>query len=162
MTTSQVLTGVGLILALAVGSQVLASRLKIPALIILLPVGFAAVLLLTGEDDFNALGATVLQGSVEGPVYRLGARLPSHGVIAPYTGGEILFDQQLTRYEVSRRYASGGRICTRPADGVAPAYGSLLFLVRADGQLAPVTRTGPPEPQEGDNMILLGAAAGGS
>jgi NhaP-type Na+/H+ or K+/H+ antiporter len=124
--------------------------------------GITAVLLLTGEDDFNALGATVLQGSVEGPVYRLGARLPSHGVIAPYTGGEILFDQQLTRYEVSRRYASGGRICTRPADGVAPADGSLLFLVRADGKLAPVTRTGPPEPQEGDNMVLLVAAADGS
>jgi NhaP-type Na+/H+ or K+/H+ antiporter len=124
--------------------------------------GITAVLLLTGEDDFNALGATVLQGSVEGPVYRLGARLPSHGVIAPYTGGEILFDQQLTRYEVSRRCASGGRICTRPADGVAPADGSLLFLVRADGKLAPVTRTGPPEPQEGDNMVLLVAAVDGS
>jgi NhaP-type Na+/H+ or K+/H+ antiporter len=124
--------------------------------------GITAVLLLTGEDDFNALGATVLQGSVEGPVYRLGARLPSHGVIAPYTGGEILFDQQLTRYEVSRRYASGGRICTRPVDGVAPADGSLLFLVRADGKLAPVTRTGPPEPQEGDNMVLLVAAVDGS
>ena len=37
MTTNQVLIGIGLILVLAVGSQVLASRLKIPALIILLP-----------------------------------------------------------------------------------------------------------------------------
>src|SRR5712675_2100625 len=37
VTTNQVLLGVGLILALAVGSQVLASRLRIPALIILLP-----------------------------------------------------------------------------------------------------------------------------
>ena len=42
MTTNQVLIGVGLILLLAVGSQVLASRLKIPALIILLPAGFTA------------------------------------------------------------------------------------------------------------------------
>ena len=124
--------------------------------------GITAVLLLTDEDDFNALGATVLQGSVEGPVYRLGTRLPSHGVIAPYTGGEILFDQQLTRYEVSRRYASGDRICTRGADGVAAADGSLLFLVRADGKLAPVTRTGPPEPHEGDTMVLLVTAADGS
>ena len=33
MTTNQVLLGVGLILALAVGSQVLASRLRIPVLI---------------------------------------------------------------------------------------------------------------------------------
>jgi len=37
VTTDQILTGVGLILLLAVGCQVLASRLRIPALILLLP-----------------------------------------------------------------------------------------------------------------------------
>ena len=42
MSTDQVLAGVGLIVVLAVGSQVLASRLRIPALIILLPAGFIA------------------------------------------------------------------------------------------------------------------------
>ena len=42
MSTDQILSGVGLILVLAVGSQVLASRLRIPALIILLPAGFTA------------------------------------------------------------------------------------------------------------------------
>jgi NhaP-type Na+/H+ or K+/H+ antiporter len=42
VTTDEVLLGVGLIVALAVGSQVLASRLKIPALILLLPAGFTA------------------------------------------------------------------------------------------------------------------------
>ena len=42
MTTNQVLFGVGLILALAASSQVLASLLKIPAIIILLPAGFVA------------------------------------------------------------------------------------------------------------------------
>jgi hypothetical protein len=120
--------------------------------------GITAVLLLTGEDDFNALGSTVLEGSVAGPVYRLGARQPSHGVVAPYTGGETLFDSQLTRYELGRRYADGARICLRPADGgdpKTPADGSLLFLVRADGRLAPVTRSGPPEPEAGDTMVLL-------
>lgn len=124
--------------------------------------GITAVLLLTGEDDFNALGSTVLQGSVDGPVYRLGARRPSHGVVAPYTGGEILFGQNLTRYELSRRYTDGARIRTCPADGPAPADGSLLFLIRADGSLAPVTRNGPPEPQPGDVMVLLGPAPSGS
>jgi NhaP-type Na+/H+ or K+/H+ antiporter len=122
--------------------------------------GITAVLLLTSEDDFNALGSTVLQGSVEGPVYRLAARLPSHGVVAPYTGGEILFDPRLTRYEVSQRYAGGARIRTRPADGGAPADGTLLFLVRADGRLAPVTSNGPPQPQPGDIMVLLGPDGG--
>ena len=47
MTTNQILIGIGLILVLAVGSQVLASRLRIPALIVLLPVGFVAGALTT-------------------------------------------------------------------------------------------------------------------
>ena len=42
MSTDQVLLGAGLIVVLAVGSQVLASRLRVPALIILLPAGFTA------------------------------------------------------------------------------------------------------------------------
>ncbi len=88
--------------------------------------------------------------------YRLGTRRPGHGVVAPYTGGETLFDSQLTRYELGRRYAGGARICVRPADGGGPPDGNLLFLVRADGRLAPVTRSGPPEPEAGDTMVLLG------
>jgi NhaP-type Na+/H+ or K+/H+ antiporter len=42
VTTDQILIGVGLILALAAGSQVLASRLRIPAIIVLLPAGFVS------------------------------------------------------------------------------------------------------------------------
>ena len=42
MTTNQIPAGVGLILALTVGSQVLASRLRIPAVIVLLSAGFVA------------------------------------------------------------------------------------------------------------------------
>jgi len=56
VTTNQVLTGVGLILALAVGSQVLASRLRIPALIVLLPVGFTAGALTTDVNPERLLG----------------------------------------------------------------------------------------------------------
>ena len=120
--------------------------------------GITAVLFLTAEDDFNALGSTVLQGSVDGSVYRLGTRQPGHGVVAPYTGGEILFDAQLTRYELSRRYADGARVRVSTADGGAAADGNLLFVVRADGRLAPVTRSGPPESQAGDTMVVLGQA----
>ena len=57
MTTNQILTGVGLILALAVGSQVLASRLRIPAIIILLPVGFTAGAITTDVNPQRLLGA---------------------------------------------------------------------------------------------------------
>ncbi|WP_327578791.1 MULTISPECIES: hypothetical protein [unclassified Streptomyces] len=50
MTTNQVLIGVGSILVLAVGSQILAGRLRLPALIVLLPVGFAAGVLIDDVD----------------------------------------------------------------------------------------------------------------
>lgn len=56
MTTNQVLLGVGLILALAVGSQVLASRLKIPAIIVLLPAGFIAGAITTDVNPQHLLG----------------------------------------------------------------------------------------------------------
>lgn len=56
MTTNQVLIGVGLILVLAVGSQILAGRLRIPALIVLLPVGFAAGVLIDDVDPEKLLG----------------------------------------------------------------------------------------------------------
>jgi len=72
------------------------------------------VFLLTSEDDFNALASTLLAGSVEGPVYRVGPQVPSHGVVAPYTGGEILFGADLTRYDVGQRYAGGARVVSRP------------------------------------------------
>lgn len=56
MTTDQVLLGVGLTLVLAVGSQVLAGRLRIPALIVLLPVGFIAGALVDELDPHRLLG----------------------------------------------------------------------------------------------------------
>lgn len=56
MTTNQILIGVGLILVLAVGAQVLASRLRIPALIVLLPAGFIAGALTTDVNPERLLG----------------------------------------------------------------------------------------------------------
>jgi hypothetical protein len=80
-------------------------------------------------------------------------------VVAPYTGGETLFAASLTRYEVGRRYAAGGTISTRPACGGIPAGSDLLFLVRANGALAPVTRTSALAAEDGDTMVLFGPAA---
>jgi NhaP-type Na+/H+ or K+/H+ antiporter len=57
VTTNQILMGVGLILALAVGSQVLASRLRIPAIIVLLPAGFVAGALTTDVNPQRLLGS---------------------------------------------------------------------------------------------------------
>ena len=77
--------------------------------------GITAVLLLTDEDDFNALAAVLLATSVEGRVYRLAPQLRSHGVVAPYTGGEVLFSEALTRRTVSGRYAGTARASSRGA-----------------------------------------------
>jgi NhaP-type Na+/H+ or K+/H+ antiporter len=56
VTTNQILIGVGLILALAAGSQVLASRLRIPAIIVLLPAGFVAGALTSDVNPQDLLG----------------------------------------------------------------------------------------------------------
>src|SRR5262245_31895129 len=57
MTEDQIFLGLGLTLALAVGSQILASRLRIPALIVLLPVGFVAGILTDDIDPNDLLGS---------------------------------------------------------------------------------------------------------
>ncbi|MFG2819907.1 cation:proton antiporter [Kitasatospora sp. NPDC048365] len=120
--------------------------------------GITAVLLLTGEDDFNALASTILRGSVEGRVYRLGPPHDSHGVVAPYTGGDILFGGSLARPALAGRYAEGAPIVTRSGAGPVPAGYDLLFRVRSDGSLAPVVEGHPPHEEEGDVLVLLGPA----
>ena len=57
MSTDQVLFGLGLIIVLAVGSQVLADRLQVPALILLLPAGFIAGAITDDVNPNNLLGA---------------------------------------------------------------------------------------------------------
>jgi NhaP-type Na+/H+ or K+/H+ antiporter len=57
VTADQIFNGLGLTLVLAVGSQVLASRLRIPALIVLLPVGFVAGALSDDINPNNLLGS---------------------------------------------------------------------------------------------------------
>ncbi|MGE5288947.1 MAG: cation:proton antiporter [Micromonosporaceae bacterium] len=121
--------------------------------------GVTTVLLLTDEDDFNALASTLLTGSTQSPVYRLAPQLPSKGVVAPYTGGEPLFRGGLTGHEVARRCAHGSLIAARPADGGVPAGTDVLFVVRPDGSLRPVTQTTAPEPRTGDVLVLLSPAA---
>ena len=108
MTTDQVLFGVGLILVLAVGSQVLASRLRIPALIILLPAGFTAGALTTDVNPERLLGASfeplvslavavILYdaglaldlGKLRGHTRRVVRRLISRGVLLTWAFGAV-------------------------------------------------------------------------
>lgn len=120
--------------------------------------GITAVFFLTAEDDFNALAATVLRGSVEGSVHRVGSPCESVGVVAPFIGGEVLFGTELTGVALTRRYEDGASIVTRPADQAAPVSWDMLFLVRGDGRLEPVTEANRPLPGPGDLAVLLAPA----
>jgi hypothetical protein len=91
VSADQVLTGIALIVVLAVGSQLLAGRLRIPALI--------------------------------------------------------------------RRQDSGARVVARPASQ-PPDGDDLLFVIRQDGSLEPVTDKARPRPRAGDTSVLLGQAPG--
>jgi hypothetical protein len=87
-------------------------------------------------------------------VYRLAPPPDRHGVVASYTGGLILFGPGLTRDAIVRRHAAGARLITL-ADGEPIANDhDVLFRVRADGTLVPVTETEPP-PEPGDAVVLL-------
>nr|AEG64673.1 sodium/hydrogen exchanger [Streptomyces viridochromogenes] len=125
--------------------------------------GITAVFLLTAEDDFNALAAAILRGSVEGTVHHLGAPPESQGVVAPFLGGEVLFGAHLTWPVLSRRHADGAAVLSRPADdGALPPGGDLLFVVRPDGRLEPVTEAGTPSTEPGDTLVLLAPRPGPS
>jgi NhaP-type Na+/H+ or K+/H+ antiporter len=121
--------------------------------------GVTAVLLLTGEDDFNALASITLQANLDGPVYRVPAPHDSHGVVAPYTGAEVLFGGPLTGVAIDHRHHQGAGIVVRPAEsGAVPNGYDLLFVVRADGQLVAVTKHQRPAAERGDTLVLLGPA----
>jgi NhaP-type Na+/H+ or K+/H+ antiporter len=117
--------------------------------------GVTEVLLLTDEDDFNALAATTLRGNLDGPVYRIAAPRHTHGVVAPYTDDEVLFTETLTRATLHTRHDHGATIVSRPAAEPVPATHDLLFVVHADGQLTPVTEHTRPTPTPDDTLILL-------
>ncbi|MYS86583.1 cation:proton antiporter [Embleya scabrispora] len=117
--------------------------------------GITAVYFLTAEDDFNALAAVILRGSVEGTVHRLNAPPESHGVVAPFIGGEVLFGADLTWPAISRRYQHGAAVVGQPAGDAVPPGCDLLFLVRRDGSLDPVTNSTTPHLRPDDTVLLL-------
>jgi NhaP-type Na+/H+ or K+/H+ antiporter len=119
--------------------------------------GVTAVLFMTEEDGFNALAAALLDGGEINQVMRLGAPGDSVGVIAPYAGGNVLFSSDLSSEGFAQRYGHGAQIVVagEAADGAGRPGQYLLFRVRADGELAPVTRSEEPEPRPGDRTVFL-------
>jgi NhaP-type Na+/H+ or K+/H+ antiporter len=117
--------------------------------------GVTMVLLLTDQDDFNALAAVALEGMLDDGVYRVMAPRQNVGVVAPFTRGELLFGPHLTGCELARLHRAGAQITVSPrVDGV-PDGTELLFVVRADGRLVPVTARERPEPEDGDALVVL-------
>ena len=116
--------------------------------------GVTAILLLTSEDHYNALAATILAGNSETPVYRLPPSQPSEA--ASYTPGEALFTPALTHPALTARHTAGAHITTQHSDGAIPPATDLLFRVNPNGTLIPVTLSLPPDPQPGDTLVLLG------
>ncbi|MFG2751545.1 cation:proton antiporter [Streptomyces xanthophaeus] len=122
--------------------------------------GVNAVFLLTDDDDFNALASVLVEDNVEGPVYRVGPPKESHGAVAPYTGGAVLFGGALLRHVLADRYEQGARFVVQSASDPLPAGHETLFVVRDDGRLEPVDATQPVIPQPGDLVVLLSSAPG--
>ena len=118
--------------------------------------GITSVLLLTDENDFNALAAVALQGTLDGGVYRVAAPSRDVGVVAPFTRGEVLFGGPLTGVEIARRHRAGAEIIVRMPDEGLPEGAQPLFVVHTGGYLDPVTTDTAPEPQDGDMLVLLG------
>lgn len=58
LSTNDLLTGLGLVIVLAIGSQLLAARLRIPALVLLLTAGFVAGAVTDDVHPANLFGAT--------------------------------------------------------------------------------------------------------
>jgi hypothetical protein len=117
--------------------------------------GITTVLLLTEEDDFNALAALALEGTLDHGVYRVAAPRQDVGVVAPFTRGEVLFGDPLTGVEIARRHHEGAEISARTSDEL-PKGAEPLFVLHADGRLDPVTAAATPEAQHGDTLVLLG------
>ena len=117
--------------------------------------GVTEVLLLTDEDDFNALLSHDAAAAAWTGVYRLGPPAGSHGVVAPYTGGEILFGAELGRSEMARRYQAGARIAVRAPGSTFPA-GARCVVLGARGR-STRARDGrrPLNGLSGDSMVLL-------
>ncbi|HEY7176976.1 MAG TPA: cation:proton antiporter [Micromonosporaceae bacterium] len=117
--------------------------------------GVTMVLLLSDEDGFNALAATLVQGGDGGPVYRLASSRDAVGATPVYAGGDVLFGTALTRDLVARRHDAGARIVLGPRLDPVPPGHDLLFRIRKDGSLVPVTAETTPAAEPGDTTILL-------
>jgi NhaP-type Na+/H+ or K+/H+ antiporter len=121
-------------------------------------------LLLTGNDDFNALAAVALRTELgHGRVHRVAPDPYETDLLAPAGEEGILGGDVLTSAEVSRRFATGARLVDEPVDGgpqrVAEVNGEVaLFVVTATGGLRVASGGKAPPAKAGDRIIALTGA----
>jgi NhaP-type Na+/H+ or K+/H+ antiporter len=111
-------------------------------------------LLMTESDDFNALAAFELRQELgRDHVYRLAPRGELLDLVPAYAEGRILFGEDLTFSELTRRFDAGARLGEVPddRDGVTPLF------VLTGGDLTIVTAGVPPKVAAGDTTIGLTA-----
>ena len=118
--------------------------------------GVTSVLLLTGEDDFNALAATLLRSEGGPEVYRLAEREEGRGVVAPYLRAEVLFAPGLTGAALAGRHRAGAAIGVGPGRSPLGPGQDLLFTVDDAGRLRPMLNGAGSAPPPGAYAITLG------
>ena len=102
MTSEDIILGIGLIVMIAVGCQILAPWLRVPALVLLLPTGFLAGIYLTPVDPEAIFGAAFT------PMVNLAV------AIILFHGGLELFDAPVERTDhvIVSRLVWGGALIT--------------------------------------------------
>jgi Sodium/hydrogen exchanger family len=141
------LVALGIPLTWAVGALVAGPLLRLSwgAAVML-----GAILVVSGPT----VVAPLLADGTDGPVNRVGQADPGVGVVVPYLEGEVLFRAELHRDALTARYAAGDRVTLGQAAPVSPV-GEPLFVLRASGQLVPVTPARVPAPGPGDAAVVL-------
>jgi len=118
-------------------------------------------LLMTTNDDFNALAAVALRTELgHGRVYRVAPDIEEMDLLAPPDEPGILGAEGLTSAELRRRFANGARLVEASVDGRSPRAGRsdgelALFVVTAGGALHVVTDREEPPTRAGDTVIVL-------
>jgi hypothetical protein len=121
-------------------------------------------LLLTGNDDFNALAAVALRTELgHDRVFRVAPDIEETDLLAPAGEEGILYDEALTSAELRRRFAAGARLVPEAVDGDSrngPAHdGELaLFVVTASGDLNVAAAGRAARARSGDTIIALAGA----
>jgi hypothetical protein len=120
-------------------------------------------LVLTGNDDFNTLGAAQLRAELgHHHVFRVAPHPDQPDLLPPLREYGILGDRSLTFTALDRRFAEGAKILTRkpePGQRVPDRAGEVaLFAVTQRGRLRVATDGHPLDVHGGDVVIVLSGA----